>query len=58
VVDRLERSVEAMDRLFGTILGLSKLDNGGVKPSNRHSPDERPDPSTLKQHYSGIGREV
>ncbi|MET0217500.1 MAG: hybrid sensor histidine kinase/response regulator [Burkholderiales bacterium] len=33
VVDRLERSVEAMDRLFSTILDLSKLDAGVVKPS-------------------------
>jgi hypothetical protein len=32
-VNRLERSVEAMDRLFDTILDLSKLDSGGVKPS-------------------------
>jgi hypothetical protein len=24
----------------------------------RHSPDERPDLPTLKQHRSGIGREV
>jgi signal transduction histidine kinase len=33
VVERLERSIEAMDRLFGTILDLSKLDSGAVKPS-------------------------
>ena len=33
VLDRLERSVEAMDRLFSTILDLSKLDSGVVKPS-------------------------
>jgi signal transduction histidine kinase len=33
VVARLERSIEAMDRLFGTILDLSKLDSGAVKPS-------------------------
>jgi signal transduction histidine kinase/CheY-like chemotaxis protein len=33
VVERLERSVEAMDRLFGTILDLSKLDAGAVQPS-------------------------
>jgi signal transduction histidine kinase/CheY-like chemotaxis protein len=33
IVERLERSIEAMDRLFGTILDLSKLDSGAVKPS-------------------------
>jgi signal transduction histidine kinase/CheY-like chemotaxis protein len=33
VVERLERSVETMDRLFGTILDLSKLDAGAVHPS-------------------------
>src|SRR5262245_42743790 len=32
VVERLERSVEAMDGLFNTILDLSKLDAGVVKP--------------------------
>ena len=29
---RLERSIEVMDGLFSTILDLSKLDSGAVKP--------------------------
>jgi two-component system, sensor histidine kinase len=33
VIERLERSVEAMDKLFSTILDLSKLDSGAVKPA-------------------------
>ncbi|HMH19746.1 MAG TPA: ATP-binding protein [Burkholderiales bacterium] len=33
VVERLERSVEAMDNLFNTILDLSKLDAGVVTPA-------------------------
>ena len=33
VVERLERSVEAMDAQFNTILDLSKLDAGVVKPA-------------------------
>jgi signal transduction histidine kinase len=32
IVERLERSVESMDRLFGAILDLSKLDSGAVAP--------------------------
>jgi len=32
-MERLERSVEAMDKLFSAILDLSKLDSGAVQPS-------------------------
>lgn len=38
VVERLERSVESMDELFSTILDLSKLDAGVVKPDSAAVP--------------------
>jgi signal transduction histidine kinase len=38
VVERLERSIESMDALFDTILDLSKLDAGVVKPSTAEVP--------------------
>ena len=38
VTERLERSVEAMDNLFTTILDLSKLDSGAVQPASTEVP--------------------
>jgi signal transduction histidine kinase len=38
VTHRLERSVEAMDKLFNAILDLSKLDSGAVQPSIEQIP--------------------
>jgi hypothetical protein len=46
------------NRLIFGIIAILPSSHPSANALSRHSPDERPEPPTLKQHRSGIGREV